>query len=512
MRELPINIGVIHFVGIGGIGMSGIAEILHNLGYVVQGSDLAENPNVKRLINLGITVFIGQESSNIQEAAIVIISSAINDDNPELVAARQRQIPVVHRAEMLGELMRMKWAIACAGTHGKTTTTSLVAAILDSAQLDATVINGGIINSYGTNARVGSGDWMVVEADESDGSFNKLPATIAIVTNIDPEHLDFHGSFEILQEAFRAFIANIPFYGFAVVCIDHPVIQKLILKVSERRIVTYGIVEEADVRATNVVTTPNGCVFDVLIRDRISDQKTKINDLSLPMFGEHNVLNALAAIAVAIEMGIEGNIVRAALGDFQGVKRRFTKTGEAHGITVIDDYGHHPVEIAAVLKAARSACVKGRIIAVMQPHRYSRLTDLFQDFCKCFDDADFIIVADVYSAGEEPISGADRDSLIKGLKRNGHSHVYPLDDPIELAARVADIAKHGDFVICLGAGSITSWAQNLPGELDHILSADIKESTGQLALNQNKPIPNSSPEIPIPKTKDSSNIRRDIGC
>jgi UDP-N-acetylmuramate--alanine ligase len=468
MRQLPLTIGILHFVGIGGIGMSGIAEVLHNLGYQVQGSDLTENPNVRRLMNLGIKVFVGQVAENVEEAAVIVVSTAIKPDNPELMAARERLLPVVHRAEMLGELMRLNWSIACAGTHGKTTTTSLVASLLDAAGFDPTVINGGIINSYGTNARVGDGEWMVVEADESDGSFNRLPATIAVVTNIDPEHLDFHGTFENLQEAFRAFVANIPFYGFAILCIDHPVVQALIPRVSDRRIVTYGMSPQADVRGSEVSITPTGSRFTVTLMDRGRDTETVIRDLALPMYGAHNVLNALAAVGVAHEVGMTEALIRAGLANFQGVKRRFSKTGESHGITVIDDYGHHPVEITAVLSAARSACPKGRIIAVVQPHRYSRLADLFEDFCGCFNDADHVVVADVYAAGEKPIEGVDRDSLAAGLRARGHRHVSLLNDPVELAAQVADIARAGDFVVCLGAGNITNWAQTLPDELERI--------------------------------------------
>ncbi|MBL6598870.1 MAG: UDP-N-acetylmuramate--L-alanine ligase [Alphaproteobacteria bacterium] len=516
MRQLPLTIGTLHFVGIGGIGMSGIAEVLHNLGYQVQGSDLAENPNVRRLMNLGIKVFVGQVAENVADASIIVVSTAIRPDNPELMAARERLLPVVHRAEMLGELMRLKWSIACAGTHGKTTTTSLVAAMLDAADLDPTVINGGIINSYGTNARIGDGEWMVVEADESDGSFNRLPATIAVVTNIDPEHLDFHGSFENLQEAFRAFVANIPFYGFATMCIDHPTVQALIPRVSDRRIVTYGMSPQADVRGSDMSITPAGSRFTVTLKDRARETETVIQDLALPMWGAHNVLNALAAVAVAHEMGMPEPMIRAGLANFQGVKRRFTKTGESHGITVIDDYGHHPVEISAVLSAARSACPVGRITAVVQPHRYSRLSDLFEDFCGCFNDADHVIVADVYAAGEEPIEGADKDSLVAGLRARGHRNVFALNDPVELAARVADIATAGDFVVCLGAGNITNWAQALPGELDHILDAEPprkQDEAGEAApatpLNQNQPAPGTAADTPsTPLVSDPSEVTR----
>jgi UDP-N-acetylmuramate--alanine ligase len=464
MRSLPLSIGTLHFVGIGGIGMSGIAEILHNLGYQVQGSDVADNANVRRLVGLGIPVRIGHSPDNLGSAQVLVVSSAVKPDNPEVVAARARLLPVVRRAEMLGELMRLKWAIAVAGTHGKTTTTSMIGALLDAAQLDPTVINGGIINAYGTNAHLGAGDWMVVEADESDGTFVKLPATIAIVTNIDPEHLDFYGSFEAVQQGFESFISNIPFYGFAALCLDHPVVQSLIPKVSERRIVTYGMSPQADIRAVGMEAGPDGMHYDVIVSERLSLSKRTISHLHLPMFGAHNVQNSLAAIAVAEEMGISDEVIRAGLANFKGVKRRFTKTGEANGITVIDDYGHHPVEIAAVLRAARSAG-SGQVIAVVQPHRYTRVSDLFSEFCTCFNDADIVFVADIYPAGEKPIEGIDRDALVAGMRARGHRHVLPLADPKDLAPGIRDLARPGDLVVCLGAGSITNWAQALPGEL-----------------------------------------------
>ncbi len=463
MRALPIEIGVIHFVGISGIGMSGIAEILRNLGYQVQGSDLAENANVKRLAALGVKTMIGHRPENLGEAGVVVVSSAVKPDNPELRAARERHLPVVRRAEMLAELMRLKWSIAVGGTHGKTTTTSMCAAMLDAAGLDPTVINGGIINAYGTNARLGAGDWMVVESDESDGSFTKLPATIAVVTNIDPEHLDFWGDFDALRRGFRAFVSNIPFYGFAVCCIDHPEVQALIGQVQDRRIVTYGLSPQAEVRATGLKLSAAGARFEAVVTDRAGNVRT-IPDLHLPLVGEHNVQNALAAIAVALEMGIDAGSIRRALAAIRGVKRRFTRTGEGAGLVVIDDYGHHPVEIAAVLKAARSATQAG-VVAVVQPHRYSRLKNLFQDFCACFNDADAVIVADVYAAGESPIEGASRDALVEGLRAHGHRKVVALEDPAMLAERVLEVARPGDLVVCLGAGSISGWAQALPAEL-----------------------------------------------
>lgn len=468
MRTLPLTIGKIHFVGIGGIGMSGIAEILLDLGYDVQGSDIAESANVLRLRDKGVEIHIGHRAENLGEAEVVVISSAVKPDNEEVVAARARLVPVVRRAEMLAELMRLKWAIAVGGTHGKTTTTSIIAGLLETAQYDPTVINGGIINAYGTNARFGQGDWIVVEADESDGTFVRIPATIAVVTNIDPEHLDFHGSFDALRAAFRSFVANIPFYGFAALCIDHPEVQALIPEVSDRKIITYGMSPQADVRATNIDITPAGSTFDVVITDRASRRSSTLEGMEIPMVGEHNVQNALAAVAIAQEMGIGDKVTRRALATFAGVKRRFTRVGEAGGVTVIDDYGHHPVEIAAVLKAAR-ASAPGKVIAVVQPHRYTRLRDLFEEFCSCFNDADVVVVADVYPAGEDPIEGFDRDSLAAGVRDRGHRQVIALESPDVLAGVVAEVAAEGDFVVCLGAGNITAWAATLPEALDKVL-------------------------------------------
>ena len=464
MKALPLDIGTIHFVGIGGIGMSGIAEVLNQLGYRVKGSDIADSANVQRLRTFGIEIEIGHRAENLGDAAVVVVSSAVKADNPEVVAARASLVPVVRRAEMLGELMRLKWAIAVGGTHGKTTTTSLVAAMLDAADLDPTVINGGIINAYGTNARVGEGEWMVAEADESDGSFLKLPATIAVVTNIDPEHLDHYGDFDNLKHAFDSFVANIPFYGFAALCVDHPEVQAMIPRVSDRKIVTYGLTPQADVRAINIEIGPGGARFDVTVSDRHGTQTHHMTELRLPMYGRHNVQNALAAVAIACEMGLSEAVIRKALENFSGVKRRFTRTGEWNGVTVIDDYGHHPVEISAVLKAAREASA-GNVIAVVQPHRYSRLRDLFEGFCTCFNDADSVVVADVYPAGEAPIEGISRDALVEGLRMRGHRKAMPLDGPDALPDMVRTLAKPGDLVVCLGAGSISQWANALPGQL-----------------------------------------------
>ncbi|MBY0509862.1 MAG: UDP-N-acetylmuramate--L-alanine ligase [Rhodospirillaceae bacterium] len=467
MQSMPLDIGIIHFVGIGGIGMSGIAEVMHNLGYQVQGSDIAQNANVDRLRGLGMRIEVGHKAENLGSARVVVISSAVKADNPEVLAARKSMLPVVRRAEMLAELMRLKWSIAIGGTHGKTTTTSLVASVLEAAELDPTVINGGIINAYGTNARLGGGDWMVVEADESDGSFNRLPATIAVVTNIDPEHLDFYGDFSKVKAAFRTFVESIPFYGFAAMCIDHPEVQSLLPQLTDRKIITYGLSPAAMVRGLNVVLDVNGVRFDAAISDRVAGGERIIENIRLTMYGQHNVLNSLAAVSVAAEMGLSDDVIRDGLAKFKGVKRRFTKVGEIDGITVIDDYGHHPVEIAAVLKAARTA-TQGRVVAVVQPHRYTRLQSLFSEFCQCFNDADHVVVADVYPAGEAPIEGIDRDALINGLHAHGHPAVTALMSPKHLAAVIDDIAQPGDVVVCLGAGNITAWAHALPADLTAI--------------------------------------------
>ncbi|NEU13709.1 UDP-N-acetylmuramate--L-alanine ligase [Methylobacterium sp. BTF04] len=462
--KLPDKLGPIHFIGIGGIGMSGIAEVMHNLGYTVQGSDANDNANVRRLAEKGMKTFVGHAAGNVADAALVVVSTAIQRDNPELIEARERRLPVVRRAEMLAELMRFKSCVAIAGTHGKTTTTSLVATLLDAGNMDPTVINGGIINAYGTNARMGEGEWMVVEADESDGTFLKLPADVAIVTNIDPEHLDHFGSFDAVKEAFRRFIDNIPFYGFAVMCIDHPVVQDLVGHIEDRRIITYGENPQADVRLIDVDLRGGQSRFRVMIRDRRPGFRLEMEDLVLPMPGKHNALNATAALAVAHELGVEPETIRKALASFGGVKRRFTKTGEWNGALIFDDYGHHPVEIKAVLKAAR-ASTDGNVIAIVQPHRYTRLASLFDDFCTCFNDADTVIVAPVYAAGEAPIEGMDRDGLVSGLKSRGHRDALALERTEDLSGLVASRAKPGDYVVCLGAGNITQWAYALPGEL-----------------------------------------------
>src|ERR1700678_924284 len=462
--RLPREIGPIHFVGIGGIGMSGMAEVLCNLGYTVQGSDASESANINRLRDKGITINVGHKAENVAGADVLVVSTAIKRDNPELMAARAQRIPVVRRAEMLAELMRLKSCVAIAGTHGKTTTTSMVAALLDAGDLDPTVINGGIINAYGTNARLGAGDWMVGEADESDGTFLKLPADVAIVTNVDPEHLDHFGTFEAVQDAFRSFVENVPFYGFAVMCIDHPVVQTIVGKIEDRRIITYGENPQADARLVDLAPGGGGSNFKVVFRNRKTDTAHEIADLVLPMPGRHNALNATAAIAVAHELGLGDDIIRKAIAGFGGVRRRFTLTGTWNGVAIYDDYGHHPVEIAAVLRAARAA-TEGKAIAIAQPHRFTRLASLFDAFATCFNDADTVIVADVYAAGEAPIEGVDKAALVTAIAAHGHRHALMLPSPEKLAGMVHSLAKPGDYVICLGAGSITQWAYALPGDL-----------------------------------------------
>ncbi|OWV76885.1 UDP-N-acetylmuramate--alanine ligase [Rhizobium sp. R339] len=463
--KLPKAIGLVHFIGIGGIGMSGIAEVLHNLGHKVQGSDQADSANVQRLRDKGIEVSVGHRAENLGDAEVVVVSTAIKKSNPELIAAREKLLPVVRRAEMLAELMRFRNAIAIGGTHGKTTTTSLVATLLEAGGLDPTVINGGIINAYGTNARMGEGEWMVVEADESDGTFLKLPADVAVITNIDPEHLDHYGNFDAVRAAFRQFVENVPFYGFGVMCLDHPEVQSLVGRIEDRKIITYGENPQADVRFKNVRIDGTRSIFDVEIRRRRTGQVIQLKELVMPMPGRHNISNATAAIAVANRLGISQEDIAKGLASFGGVKRRFTLTGEWSGVQIFDDYGHHPVEIKAVLRAAREAC-KGRIIAVHQPHRYSRLSSLFEEFAACFNDADSIFLAPVYAAGEDPIEGMDSLSLVSRIKSGGHRDARFLASAELLPQMVAEVAKPGDFVVLLGAGSITSWAAALPKQLE----------------------------------------------
>jgi len=462
--KMSASIGIVHFVGIGGIGMSGIAEVLHNLGYKVQGSDQNESANVERLREKGILVHIGHHGDNLGNAEVVVASSAIKQDNPERIAARERRIPLVRRAEMLAELMRFKNAIAIGGTHGKTTTTSMVGTLLEAGGLDPTVINGGIINHLGTNVRLGDGDWMVCEADESDGTFLKLPADVAVVTNIDAEHLDHYKTFDAVKAAFKEFVENVPFYGFGVCCIDHPEVQSMVSKITDRRVVTYGENRQSDVRFSNLEIAGAKSRFDVAIRDRKTGEIENITGLELPMAGHHNVSNATAAIAVAHELGVDSDGIRKGISMFSGVKRRFTHTGSWNGVEIFDDYGHHPVEITAVLKAARAA-TKGKVIAIKQPHRFTRLESLFGDFCACFNDADVVMIAPVYKAGETPIEGIDEYALVAGLKAAGHRNASAISGQKDVAARVAAVAEPGDFVVFLGAGDITKWAHDLPGEL-----------------------------------------------
>ncbi|MFA5593521.1 MAG: UDP-N-acetylmuramate--L-alanine ligase [Micavibrio sp.] len=478
MRIVPQSVGTLHFIGIGGIGMSGIAEVLHAHGYTVQGSDMAEGYNTERLKKQGMKIFTGHDARHIDGAVIVVISSAIKPDNPELVAARAAGLPIVRRAEMLAEIMRLKMAVAIGGTHGKTTTTSMVGAMLEEGGFDPTVINGGIVNKYGTNTRMGGGEWMVVEADESDGTFTRLPATVAVVTNIDPEHLDHYGDYAAVKKAFRQFVENIPFYGFAVLCLDHPAVQAMVSGLSDRIVITYGMNQQADVRADNIRSNGDGSVFDVHFSDDVDGKGALVlRDVFLPVLGQHNVQNCLAALAIGRRMGMAPQAMKDALAGFTGVKRRFTKTGEAGGITVIDDYGHHPVEIQAVLKAARQAVVGtgGRVHAVLQPHRYTRLASLFEDFCKAFNDADSVLIADIYAAGEAPIDGASKEAFVQGLRDHGHKDAEVLADPDALAALVAAAARPGDFIICLGAGDITKWAYALPAQLEAIFAAGQKQ-------------------------------------
>jgi UDP-N-acetylmuramate--alanine ligase len=464
----PETTGLFHIVGIGGIGMSAIAEVMHTRGYRVQGSDLKDSANLERLRSHGIACLIGHDPGNVKDASYLVISSAVKAGNPEFEAAKERGIPIIRRAEMLAELMRPCTTVAVTGTHGKTTTTSLIADLLKGAGFDPTVITGGIINAWGTNARIGKGEWMVVEADESDGTFLKLPTQIGVVTNIDPEHMDYWESEETLHQAFAQFIDAIPFYGVAVAGIDHPVVRSLVATLggaaNGRRTLTYGVARDADIKLSNVRPDHNSVTFDVDIGPAVRGGARKLTGLMLPALGHYNALNALGALAVATEAGVSDDVIRSTLAAFSGVKRRFTRAGEWQGVAVYDDYAHHPVEIAAVLRGARMAG-NGRIIAVMQPHRYSRLQALFNEFSACLDDADIVVVTPVYSAGEAPIPGIDRDELAYGLRRHGHPHVLTVDDEESLAEAVASVAKAGDLVVGLGAGTITDWINALPGRL-----------------------------------------------
>jgi UDP-N-acetylmuramate--alanine ligase len=462
--RVPLDIGTIHFIGVGGIGMSGIAEIMHNFGYKVQGSDTADSANVKRLRGMGIAVAIGHDAMNLKDVSIVVYSSAVKPGNVELETARALQLPLVRRAEMLAEIMRLKNCIAIAGTNGKTTTTTLTAALIDAGGLDPTIVNGGIINQYGTNAKLGAGDWVIVEADESDGTFLRLPATVAVVTNIDPDHLDYYGTFDRMRDAFQRFVENVPFYGFAVMCLDHPEVQAMIGRIEDRRIITYGFSPQAEIRAANISFSEGASHFDVIVTDRRTLGETRLEKMRLPMPGEHNVLNALAAITVARQLGIADDKIRNALSGFGGVRRRFTRVGEYNGAAIIDDYGHNPFKIAAALKAARQA-FSGPVIAVVQPHRYTRLRDTFDQFAKCLNDADVAIITPVYAAGEQPIEGINRDTYVEALRSHGHRNVFTVDGEADLPDVVAPHLKSGGVVVMLGAGSITAWATNLESAL-----------------------------------------------
>jgi len=469
MRLNPKTIGILHFIGIGGIGMSGIAEILIDMGYYIQGSDLSHSPNVQRLQAKGIKISIGHQSENIGDASAVVISSAVKDDNPELIAARGKKIPIIKRAEMLAEIMRLRLGISIAGTHGKTTTTSLVGTMMEIGGFDPTVVNGGIVNAYGTNVRMGHGDWLVAEADESDGTFTRLPSTAAVITNIDPEHLDYYGSFENAKAAFRNFINNLPFYGFAALCVDHPEVQNLIPQLQDRRVITYGLSSQADIQVMNINAKGTQTGFDIRVQGWLEDKEQSriIEGFTLPMLGQHNVLNACAAIIVGHEMGMDDDQLKQGLAAFQGVKRRFTKTGEVNGVTVIDDYAHHPVEISAVLSAARSGVVQtgGKIHAIMQPHRYTRLQDLFDEFSTCFNDADHVYIADVYEAGERPIDKIDGENLAKAITLHGHKNAQYINDHKDLPSLLKNQLNSGDMVIFMGAGNITQWAYDFPAQI-----------------------------------------------
>jgi len=466
--RVPLGIGAIHFIGIGGIGMSGIAEIMHNLGYKVQGSDAAENANVKRLIGLGIKVHIGHNAANLKDVDAVVYSSAVKPGNVEFDAARALSLPLVRRAEMLAEIMRLRSCIAIAGTNGKTTTTTLVASLLDAGGMDPTVVNGGIINAYGTNARLGAGEWVVVEADESDGTFLRLPATVAVVTNEDPDHLDFYGTFDNMRDAFQRFVENVPFYGFAVLCIDHPEVQAMVGRITDRRMITYGFSPQADARAVNVSFSEGLSHFDCVFTDRRKNSEERMEGMTLPMPGEHNVQNALAAIVVARQLGVPDAVIKKGLAEFRGVGRRFTKVGEVNGAAIIDDYAHNPFKIAAAVRAARQA-YKGPIVAVVQPHRYTRLRDTFEQFATCLNDADVAVIAPVYAAGEQPIEGISRDSYAEALRAHGHRNVITIDGEDDLAAAVAPYVKPGAAIIGTGAGSITGWMYNLPKKLEGLV-------------------------------------------
>ncbi len=464
--EMPSKIGTFHIIGIGGIGMSAIAEILMDKGYSVQGSDQKDSANVKRLRTKGVRVFIGHDAVNLVGARQIVISSAVKDGNPELEAARNRGLPIIRRAEMLAELMRLYSTISVTGTHGKTSTTSIIAHILTSAGVDPTVITGGIIQDWGTNARLGNGPWMVVEADESDGTFVRLPSQIGVVTNADPEHLDYFGSVGKMNAAYEDFMRNVPFYGLLIACVDHPVVAEMITKLDlrrdGRRLFTYGRSQNADIRLVSMTAEGAAIILDVELGARVTGEAPRrLSGLRLNAPGLHNAMNALAAIGVAIATGVNDENIRTALANYSGVKRRFQLTGQWNGVSIFDDYAHHPVEIASVLEAARAGA-KGRVVAVFEPHRYSRIRSLYADFCSCFKNADSVIVAPLYTAGESPVDGIDQHTIAEGIRKAGHGSVLAIDDPRELTTLIQRYGKAGDMVICVGAGTSTEWANALP--------------------------------------------------
>jgi UDP-N-acetylmuramate--alanine ligase len=457
-------LNTIHFVGIGGIGMSGIAEIMNNLGYKVQGSDLSENNNTKRLEARGVKIFKGHDAMNVRNVSYVVISSAVTEDNAEVIEARRLKIPVIRRAEMLAELMRLKCSVAISGSHGKTTTTSLVACLFEAAGLDPTVINGGIINNRSTNAYLGHGDYLVVEADESDATFIKIPSTIGVITNIDPEHMDYYKDFDTLIAAFKSFIRNLPFYGFGVACVDHPIVRKLVDGLTERKVITYGIEsKDANVIAFNIRQDVSSSTFDVKLQLPNFNGTAIIENITIPTPGKHNVLNALAAIAIGVELDFGVKVIQEGFKNFQGVKRRFTRVCEYNGAEIIDDYAHHPEEVKATLATARvvANARSGRVIAIFQPHRYSRLSNLFADFTTCFAEADSIYIMDIYAAGEQQIEGVSGKALALAIKKTGAKCEF-IDSHEKIAGTISSIAKKGDIIVMMGAGSISNWANQLP--------------------------------------------------
>lgn len=466
--QMPRDAGNFHIIGIGGIGMSAIAEILMAKGFTVQGSDQKDSANVQRLRAMGIRVFIGHDPVNLIGAQCVVISTAVKDGNPELEAARRKNLQIIRRAEILAELMRLYATVSITGTHGKTTTSSLASHVFAAAGLDPTVITGGIINEWGSNARLGKGDWMLVEADESDGTFTRLPTQIGVVTNVDPEHLDYFKSVNNMHREYAMFFKNIPFYGLAVTCIDHPVARDMVealgLRRDGRRLLTYGVRDDADLRLMGLQADGHISQFDFDMSNRVRGGARRAQGWRLPFLGQHNVLNALAAVAVATEVGITDEQIRTGLASFSGVKRRFQLTGTWNGVSIFDDYAHHPVELLSVLEAAKSGA-RGRVIAVVEPHRYSRVRDLFGDFCTCFAPADRVLIMPLYSAGEAPIDGIDEQSLADGIRATGHPSVEALDDTAALVASLRATAREGDMVICAGAGTSTEWAHALPGWL-----------------------------------------------